>query len=572
MDRTIPVEEGAEAFVEMLNANNVEYIFLNPGTDTFPIQEALSKFKAQGRRTPEVILSLHESFAMTAAQGHFMISGRPQVVLVHVDVGTQNVGGALHNAHRGRIGVIFCAGRSPLTFDQGIRGERSGHVHWLQEQYDQGGIVRDYVKWDYELRTTVNINQVVQRAFQMATTEPCGPVYLTLPRELLMEKIESLTVPDVLKHPAPETPQADTPTLVRVAEMLLQAETPLIITGASGRKTESVAPLVELAEVLAVRVVQDRVRMNFPDTHPLCGGGLRQKYVKEADTLLFIDSDVPYIPHDVQPESNARIVHIGIDPIKKDIPLWVFPGDIFVQADSTKVLPVLVDIIKQKITPEQQSRFNFRAKCLEAEHRELREHKEALALSKAGQKPISAEWLGYCMNEVIDEDTIVLHELSFASMNYIQRTNPGTIFGSGGSSLGFGLGAALGAKLAAPDRTIVSIMGDGGFIFGCPIPTFWAANVYKAPFLAIISNNQQYHAARGSLRSAYGEQSYSEKTGVWVGVDIVPSPKYAMVAEMCGGFGKTIEDPSDLHPALMEALNHVRNGRAAILDVRLENP
>ncbi|MEK7353252.1 MAG: thiamine pyrophosphate-binding protein, partial [Chloroflexota bacterium] len=124
MEKIVPVDEGAEAFIELINANGVEYLFLNPGTDTFPIQEALSKFKALGKRTPKVMLCLDESVAMAAAHGYFAVTGRPQVVL-HVDLGTIQVGGALHNAQRGRIGVIFCAGRAPSTIDQNVRGERS---------------------------------------------------------------------------------------------------------------------------------------------------------------------------------------------------------------------------------------------------------------------------------------------------------------------------------------------------------------------------------------------------------------------------------------------------------------
>ncbi|MEE8413301.1 MAG: thiamine pyrophosphate-binding protein [Dehalococcoidales bacterium] len=162
MEKTIPVDEGAEAFVEIMNANKVDYLFLNPGTDTFPIQEAISKFKALGKRTPKVILCLHESVALAAAHGYFAVTGRPQVVLVHVDIGTLQVGGALHNAQRGRIGIIFCAGRAPSTYDQNIRGERSAGIHWIQEQFDQAGSVRNYVKWEYELRSAGNIHQVSQ--------------------------------------------------------------------------------------------------------------------------------------------------------------------------------------------------------------------------------------------------------------------------------------------------------------------------------------------------------------------------------------------------------------------------
>ena len=149
MDQTIPVSNGSEAFLELLNANGVDYIFLNPGTDTFPIQEAVCKFKALGKRTPEVILSLHESVAMAAAHGYFMITGKPQVVFVHADLGPQQVGGALHNAQRGRIGVVLCSGRVPSNIEK----RRMNQFHWLQEQFDQAGVVRGYVKWEYELRS-----------------------------------------------------------------------------------------------------------------------------------------------------------------------------------------------------------------------------------------------------------------------------------------------------------------------------------------------------------------------------------------------------------------------------------
>ncbi len=570
MEKTIPVDEGAEAFLELLNANDVEYIFLNPGTDTFPIQEAISKFKALGKRTPKVILCLHESVAMAAAHGYFAVTGRPQVVLVHVDIGTQQVGGALHNAQRGRAGVIFCAGRAPSTYGQNIRGERNAGIHWIQEQYDQAGIVRGYVKWEYELRSTANMHQVLQRAFQIASTEPCGPVYLTLPRELLMEKIESVTIPDVSKHSAVTTPEADTTQLTRIADILLQAESPLIVSGDTGRHPQAVASLVELAEKLGARVIPDMVRMSFPGTHPLCASGFGQPYFQDADAILLIDKDIPYIPGQTKLRDDAKILHISIDPIKHDIPLWVFPGDVFVQADPGKALSALNGIVRQKLTVEQKTRFQARFEQVQSENEQVRERRRASALAKAEQKPISPEWLRYCVNEVIDEDTIIVHEMGRA----VPRNKPGTLFDSGGSSLGFGMGGALGIKLASPDRTVVSMEGDGCLIFGSPIPTLWAASVYNAPFLAIIFNNQQYHAPRGmvGIRGAYGEESYSEKTGVWEGIDIVPSPDYALVARACGAWGQMVEDPSELISVLKEGLNQVRQGKPALIDVRLENP
>jgi len=575
MEKTVLVNEGAEAFVELLNANGVEYIFLNPGTDTFPVQEALSKYKALGKRTPEVILSLHESVGMAAAHGHFMLSGRPQVVLVHVDVGTQQVGGALHNAQRGRIGVIFCAGRAPWTFEQNQRGERFLNIHWLQEQLDQAGIVRGYVKWDYELRTNENIGQVVQRAFQIAATEPCGPVYLTLPAELLLEKIKKVRIPAVARHAAPSTPQADTAALNEAARMLLDAKMPLIVTGDSGRKPQAVASLVELAEALGARVVTSPTRMNFPTTHPLCGGSDPNPYLKEADVLLLIDCDVPYVPAQGKPSPEAKIIHISIDPVKQDIPMWVFPVDVLIGADSSKAIPALSEVVRQRATPEQQARFKARSRQLRSGHRQLFDEWRRSALNKAGQKPISPEWLCHCINEAIDEDTILLNEtvtnLPFVT-RLIQRTRPGTFFSNGGTSLGWGLGGALGAKLAAPDKTVVTMVGDGSFVFGCPIPTLWAADVYKAPFLSIIFNNAIYQAPKEALRRAYGEEGFSGKAGPWVGMDIAPSPDYALIAQACQAYGQRVEEPSALPSALKEALGQVRRGRPAVLDVRIGSP
>ncbi|MFC1920099.1 thiamine pyrophosphate-requiring protein [Chloroflexota bacterium] len=570
MEKIIPVEEGAEAFIELLNANNVEYIFLNPGTDTFPIQEAISKFKALGKRTPEVILCLHESMAMSAAHGYFAITGRPQVVLVHVDIGTQQVGGALHNAQRGRAGVIFCAGRAPSTFGQDIRGERSAGIHWIQEQYDQAGIVRNYVKWEYELRSVKNMHQVIQRAFQVASTEPCGPVYLALPREILMEKIESVTIPDVSKHSAATTPQADTNQLNRIADLMLQAEMPLIVSGDTGRHPQSVVSLVELAETLGARVMPDSVRMSFPNTHPLCASGFGQAHLQNADVILLIDKDIPYIPGNTQLRDDAKILHISIDPIKRDVPLWLFPGDVLIHSDVGKALSTLNEIIRQKITPEQVTRFQARFKQIQGEHEQAREKQRVSTLNKAEQKPISQEWLRQCVSQVVDDDTIIVQEMG----RTVPRSKPGTLFDSGGSSLGFGMGGALGIKLASPDKTVVSMMGDGCLIFGCPIATLWAANVYNAPFLSIIFNNREYHAPRGMLgiRGSYGKDSYSEKTGVWEGFDILPSPDYALIAQACGAWGKTVDDPSEILPALKEGLEQVRQGKPALIDVILENP
>jgi acetolactate synthase-1/2/3 large subunit len=566
----MPVDTGAEAFIELLNSNGVEYIFLNPGTDTNSIQQAISKFKNMGKRTPEVILCLHESVAMAAAHGYFMVSGKPQVVFVHTDVGIQQAGGAVHNAQRGRIGVVLCSGRAPSSIDSG----KTNQVHWFQEQFDQAGVVRGYVKWAWELRTNENIHEVVQRAFQMASSEPCGPVYLCLPQDLLTEKISNVRISDVARYAGTASPQADNALLEEAASMLIEAKNPLIITGNSGRNPQSVASLVSLAENIGARVIISPFRMNFPTTHYLTSGFETSQSIKDADVVLEIDLDVPYIPSQAKPGPNTKIIHIDIDAVKENFPVWGFPADILIQADSSKALPVLNQIVSKKLTSEHQARIAGRLKKLKSEHQKMKEEWRELAVTASTRKPISPEWLCHCLGKAIDEDTIVLGEAVTNRMSLyrqVERTRPGTFFLSGGSSLGWGLGAALGARLASPDKTVVTMVGDGSFIFGCPTAAIWAASVFHAPFLCVILNNQRYNAPSLNTSVSAGEGNSAQKTELRVGIEIKPSPDYAAIARACFAYGQTVTDPADVLPAIKTALEQVRAGTPAVLDVKIES-
>ena len=567
MEQTIPINEGAESFVELLNANGVDYIFLNPGTGSSSVQEALAKFKAQGKRVPNVVLCLHEYVCMAAAHGHFMISRKPQVVMVHEALGTQQVGGALYNAERCRIGVVFCAIRVPSS-------RRLASLQWLEERYDQASVVREYVKWHYELRTNENIHEVIQRAFQMASSEPCGPVYLSLPSDLLTEKMEYVVIPEVASHAAALAPQADTQALARAASTLINAENPLIITGYAGRKSETVGSLVELAESLAARVITTQRHLNFPTTHPLYSGFSPEPYVKDADAILIIDTDIPYVPTRAKPPAESKIIHIDIDPVKSRIPMWEFPVDELIQADSSKAIPILNDMIRQGLTSEKRAHVQTRFHRIQMEHNKQMDEWLKLATDQSTAKPISAEWLCHGINEAISEDTIVLEEAVMNRMSVLrqlQRTQQGTYFTSEAVSLGWSPGAALGAKLASPEATVISLIGDGGFNFSCPTAVLWAAGVYQAPFLCIIFNNEQYQVPKRAIQGRYGHESYSQKTGTWLGVDITPPPEYAAIAQACHCYGQKVEDPSEIQPALKTGLEQVHGGKPAVLDIRIES-
>ncbi len=562
--------ERAEAFLEVLNANGVDSIFMNSGLDVAPVQAAIAKYIAAGRRAPKVFLCLHESVALSAAHGNYMVTGKPQVVLVHAELGTLQLGGSLFNAQWGRVPVIMFVGQ----FSEGARKT------WQKKPFDQGSIVRNSVKGEYRIKDTDNIHEVLQKAFETACTEPCGPVYLTHEIGYMRGKVNKEKVQPSRRFPLSTLAPADLDKLERVARMLIKAEKPLIVTGFTGRYAESVERLVELAETLCAPVLTGPQRMNFPTDHPLCAGiekgvGNRRPnpHLSDADVVLALDFDMQYAAAMEKPGPRAKIIHIGVDPTTQGIPLWGRKTDIFIKADSRVAIRELKEAILKKLNGTRRAAFSERFKRLEMEHKKMRDSCHALAIRDAGKKPISPDWLSHCIGKVLDDDMIVVsHVISHMESLYeqISRTVPGTFLTCPGGSINWALGAALGAKAGAPDKTVVSLMTDGGFVWGCPVAALWSATAYNAPFLSVIYNNQAYGAIKGLLEMMTGGK-LSDKMAFDVGVQITPSPDYAGIARSCGAYGRTVEDPANVIPALKKGLAHVRKGRAAVLDIRLAN-
>jgi len=546
---------------------------MNPGTDTVPIQEALSKLEQLGEPVPRTILCLFELVALAAAHGYYAATGEPQAVLVHVDVGTQNLGGMLHNAQRGRAAVLISAGRTPYTTDASQRGTRDTYIHWLQEQFDQHGIVRNYVKWDYEVRRPEQMGEVVARGFQIAASDPAGPAYLTLPREVLMTEVGDVAAPSRPQTPPARLGAGDPDALRDVAARLVRSERPIVLPSTTGRTSRGFEALVRLAELLALPVVERRERTNFPTSHPLHQGFQSAPFVESADLILVLDQDVPYIPTQVMPRPDATIVQIDVDPVKERIPLWSFPITIPIRADSSRALELLTDYARELLTAADRARIEARRGTLATRHQERITNRETAALKARGAKPIAVEWLGYCLGQLKREapECIVVDESLTSTpflWNHLDTDEPESIYGSGGSSLGWGLGAALGVKLAKPERPVVLATGDGSFVFGEPLAALWAAQMNKAPILVVIFNNGCYNANKSPLVSAY-PQGYSVQGKHFVGTDLAPAPRYDLLAPVVGAVGERVDDPNEVLPALRRGLQHVKGGSSAIVDVVL---
>ncbi|HEY4270335.1 MAG TPA: thiamine pyrophosphate-binding protein, partial [Galbitalea sp.] len=445
-----PDEKVVDRFVEALVDNGTEYLFLNPGTDTAPLLEAIAGRNARSLRSPTVVLCVHEAVALAAAHGYFMVSGKPQVVVVHVDVGTQNLGAMLHNVWRSEIGVVIFAGRTPVISTGSVPGMRDLPVHWQQDVPDQDGIVRQYAKSTVELRVPELIDQQVNRAFQLALATPPGAAYLTAGREALMAPVAGARrqLPSSGSVPARYAPEDAT--TAEFARLLTNASRPVLTTTRVGREPGAVAELVALAELLGAPVVDRRERMNFPSDHPLYlrNASDSRRAMEDADLIVVIDSDVPWVPSRVHPAADARVVHIGTDPIRADSPNWDFPSELTIQSEPLHAL---------------------RATNAALAGNPLREHwftpsASSTPLEPADDAPISSREVFEALDDLLAPNDIVVEEVTTngdAMREHLARTLPGTHFQSGGSGLGWSLGASVGAKIARPRSRVVAVVGDG---------------------------------------------------------------------------------------------------------------
>jgi acetolactate synthase-1/2/3 large subunit len=555
----------ADALTDALVAAGVTHVFLNSGTDYPPIIESWAKYEAAGRKKPEIIISPHEYAALSAAQGFAQLTGRPQAVFVHVDVGTQNLGGAVHNAFRCRVPVYILAGVSPYTMECELKGGRNAQIQFLQNVADQAGIVRGYTKMNYELRSGKNVPQMVWRALQLAESDPKGPVYTLASREVLEE--EACEIEAAPRDWAPVAPAGlDDVSLDVLIKALLGASKPLIVTSYLGRNTEAVDELVRLSRTLAIPVVEmNHSNMNFPGDNEMHLGFDSHSLLKTTDVVLVIDSDMPWIPAICRPNRNCRVFYLDVDPIKETIPLWYMPAERFMKADSCTALRQLNGKLSGNPGVIDQDVVRSRRAEVTAQHRDMREEwrREEAA---AGMTPA---FVAKCIREVITEDTVVLNETVTdkpAVDRHLPRNKPGTVFWSGGSSLGWHGGAAVGMKLARPDKDIVALTGDGTYIFSCPTAVYWMARKYNAPFMTVIFNNQGWGAPKMITKNEHPGGYAEQQNTFWASLS--PQGQLDAVAAAAGGaFARTVTDCSELKNALLAGREAVRNGVCAVINV-----
>jgi len=561
---TVQVETVGQAYLEVLRARGIKYFFGNSGTDFGPVIDALARFGAEKKIHPTPITVPHEFVAVSMAQGYAMITGEPQVVMVHVIVGTGNASAAIMNASRLNVPMLFSAGRTPLT-EEGQRGSRSNFIHWGQESFDQGSLVREFTRWDYELRNGDQVETVVDRALEMALGTPQGPVYLTLPREVLAQKMDSITIHPNRKSQA-EALQPSPASIKKTADILRSAVNPLIITGRLGSDPTAVAAMVKFAEALVAPVVTPASPfVSMPNTHEFHLGVSSSPYVKDADVIVVVEADVPWYPQQVKPSENAKVIQIARDPNYQDIPIRNFPKDISIGGDPKLALELLAQELRSG--PRDEKVLAERAERIRAKHKKYRQELMQKAEQGGSHRPISHAWLAYCVDQVRDSDTVVLSDHGIGS-EVLNISEPGAYYGgSPAGGLGWGIGGGLGMKLAHPEKTFIVTAGDGTYMFNNPTACHFVSEAYNLPLLTIICNNAIWHASKAATQQVMPD-GWAASTGNFPLTELAPSPRYEKVVEAHGGYGEMVDDPQQVLPALKRALKVVKEEkRQAVLNV-----
>jgi acetolactate synthase-1/2/3 large subunit len=539
---------GAEALLRALRAMGIERIFASPGSDWAPLWEALARPHDDGE-FPEYISSRHEETAVGMATGYFKVTGKLPAVVIHTTVGSLHAAMGVRAALHERVPMVVLAGES-VAFAE---GPSSAGRQWLRVLTDLGGparLMEPTVKWSFGLNTSVILPHTMQRACQLAMSAPRGPVFVSVPTEMLMET----AAVEAPKAVLPAQVAADAQALESLARALDAAKKPVIVVEELGRDVQAVTELVALAETLGAPVVDGwhADYVNFPRKHPLYAGVATEpvnEVVKEADFVLLAEAVAPW--HPPSAITGVPVGAIGEDPLHSNLPFWGYRADYIVAGDARSSLKSLRAMLKPR--------------------KPWREKKAPVDPVKAGAATTAA-WIAQELNEVMPADTMVVNEtISHRGdiMKRLDKLGPGCFFEASYGGLGMGTGTALGVKNAQPGRPVVLLIGDGSFYYN-PVPAaFGACQEHGLPMLVVLFDNAGYFSQKNDVVREY-PQGFAVKTNQFIGTSITPRPDYVKLAEAFGGQGERVEKPADVRAALKRGFDAIAKGKVALVHIVLE--
>jgi len=559
----------AEAFLLSMKQSGIDYFFANPGTDFAPIIEGYAYGATQGWEMPEPIVCPHETVAMGMAYGVTLVTGKPQAVMLHTNVGLANGVMGLLNASSDQVPMLVLSGRTPIV-ENGRDGRRDAGIHWGQEMRDQAAMVREACKWDYDARFGDQIPSLIERSLAIAESAPQGPVYLALAREILGEAWpEGTPLPSRRMAPAaPSRPSADA--IEQAADILANAERPLIIAQRAGTDPRAWNALVHLAETFGLPVGEHwTIRPGFPTTHPMHAGFTPSAALAEADALLVLDSLVPWIPAHTELADGCKVIQAGEDPLKSKTPVRGYPSDLTLAGNVGLILEDLAAALADRIA-SNSAKVVARKEKLAAAHAKARGALMAIARDGSGDAmhPLYAT---RCINDAFGADATYVSELAM-NPAVMDLERPGQYLShalSGG--LGWGVPAGLGVQLAKPGEAVVACVGDGSHMFANPVAAHQVAEALGLPLLICVFNNGIWNAVRRAALNMYPDGDAS-KANVMPLTSLRPSPDFAGIARASRAHAEQVLHGQDLPAALERAKAAMKSGQPALLDIAVRLP
>jgi benzoylformate decarboxylase/acetolactate synthase-1/2/3 large subunit len=574
---TFITHPGSDFMADVLKKIGLQYLAINPAAGFRSMHESIINYS--GNKNPEIITCLHEESATAIAHGYAKAAGKPMGVMVHGTVGLQHASMGLYNAWCDRVPLMLFGGN-------GIDAEtRRPGVEWIHSAQDPAALVREFIKWDDQPASLQHFAESTVRAYQFTMTAPMAPVMIAIDMDLQEEEIEH---PEKLKIPKVSRliqPQGDTAALREAAKMLVNAQKPLIIADRAVRSQQGVKLLVELAESLGAPVVDLGSRMNFPTTHDLDCTFMKQTLVRDADVILLLDVGDPwgnlhtftdpYKTYRPIYKPDAKIISISMLDIARksnyqDIQRFM-PSDLAIGGDAEATLPDLIDAVKRATTAERRAAFAERAQAVAKMHRDMRARDREAAAVGFDATPISTARLTAEMWNVIKNEKwalVVSDRLPWARRLWPITEHYQLLGGNGGYGLGGYAPIAVGAALANKEKGIISVtfQPDGDMMYAPGV--LWTAAHHQIPLLMLMHNNRCYHQEIMHVQRMAAIHNRPQAT-TRIGTEITdPNIDFAKVAQGLGVWAEgPITDPTKLGAALRRALDVVKKGQPALLDV-----
>ena len=563
---------GSDVVVDLMKAFDIEYAAFNPGATFRGIHDSIVNYG--GNYKPEVIFCNHEEISVAVAHGYAKAKGKPMIAIVHNMVGLQHASMAIFNAYIDRVPIMVLGGTGPMNTKR-----RRPRIDWIHTALVQGNQVRDYVKWDDQPYSLADVPDSFIRGYRIATTEPMAPVYINYDADIQEDSLTSvLDIPDVSRYAPPAPVQANPEALRRAAQLLVNAQTPLIIADTLGRNPRTVPVLVELAELLGAPVVDKGARFNFPTAHPLDATDGARDLLQKADVILALDvadlfgslTTVSKQTRDCEYVTSPTVKLISISMHDMLVHSWAGDYqalqalDVPMCADTAVAVPELTRLCRELLGHDgsKKSAIEARQKELSDKHKSRRAKWLADAQTKGSQKEISTAWLALELGETIKKEDWVL--VNGTSNGWARRlwdfSKPNQYLGaSGGAGVGYGSGAAIGAALAlkGTGKLAVDIQSDGDLLMTSS--SLWTAAKHRIPLLIVMHNNQSfYNSEEHGIEVAKFRNRPVENAGIGTHVDD-PAVDYAKLAQSFGVNAEgAVRNPADLRPALERGLKFIK--------------